>query len=44
MSGNVDNDLNVRFICKRHCSPMSSFFSRNAPLIYFPGKTLVVFF
>ena len=32
ISGNVDNDKNVRFICKRRSSPMSNFFSRNVPL------------
>ena len=31
-SANVDNDMNVRFICKRRDSPISSFFPRNAPL------------
>ena len=32
ISGNVDNDMNVRFICKRRSSPISCFFPRNAPL------------
>ena len=32
ISGNVDNDMNVRFICKRRSSPISRFFPRNAPL------------
>ena len=32
ISENVDNDMNVRFKCKRRSSPIFGFFPRNAPL------------
>ena len=32
ISGNVDDDMNVRFKCKQPSSPISSFSPRNAPL------------
>ena len=40
ISGNVDNDMNVRFICKRRSSPISSFFPAECPFNAFIGEPL----